>query len=851
MKKNFWKAALIALLLLFVIGNFLVKKGYVYMPTLHEITKEPVKLLRYIGIGKKERQSVYRDASVRIYSPNITRTYENANGETVLSKPDKITFFFNSSAANIELVGKEFTGVSMSPKCEGTWEWRDENTIVFTPANDWPANETYKINFPKEIFNNELALDSYSYEVKTPRFTARLKSFKIYQDPQKPRIHQIQAVFEFSHAVDAELFEKDVNLTIDKKRISTAITYDAIKRTAYVVSDPIEIIAKDQTAAIELGRIKSANGGQPAETKIKDVINIPSEEKFFRITDAKTIIMRNDKEEPEQFLEIDFTTGVDFSEMEGKVELYLLPLRHPDANKSSSGYGRDDDSYYDEDGNYIESRRPPSYNWKFSEVTPEILERSEKLDLQLMENPERVSAVYLYKYFAPDLARRHVYVKVKEGIKSEIDFTIKKPYAHIMTSAAFPKEVKLLQNGAVLPLEGSKRLTFVTRGVNGVKVDISRVLPSQINHLISQTYGSFAKPDFMNRYDFNESNIAQMFSKVIPLQISVSKANYSSVDMSEFLKSNNSSGLFFVKVQGYEPSTKSPDGPLDKRFILATDMGILVKKDRSNKHNVFVMSIKNGRPIPSVKVEILGKNGVAVLTQYTNDQGCAVFNKIEGYQNEQRPVAYVATNGSDVSFMPFERYDRNVDYSKFNISGEYSSNRERGMKAFIFSDRGIYRPGDDINIGVIVKNYDWSDVFGVPVKIIMKDPYNKTVFEKTVTLNASGFISVDGIKTQNVSPTGTYTVSAYLLQDNRREFLLGSESIRIEEFRTDTLKINAKIAGASGQGWTLPENLKAVITLNNFFGTPAQDRMVKAEYSVSPTEFRFSKYKDYRFPDPF
>ena len=839
----------------FVLSVIFVEKSYAI--SFSDILKAPFKAVSGLfKQDKKKSEAPYRDANLYIYSPGVTRTYVNSNDETVLAKPDPITINFNSSAANIELLYKEVGGISMSPKCDGIWKWESEYSLVFTPAQDWPANETYKIKFPKEIFNGELNLTQYSYEVKTPEFKVYLNSFNIYQDPKNPKIHQLQAAFSFSHSVDTKLFEKNLNLTIDKQSVNVSISYDSVKRTAYAVSEPIKILTKDQTASIELSAVKAVTGGKAMENKIINAINIPSEEKFFRLSGTKCLIVRNDKEEPEQFLEINFTTGVDISEMEGKVELYLLPLKHPESNKNTQGTYEyyDEGGYYDDSGNYIEHvsvSRPSSYRWSFSEVTPEILAYSKKLDLELMPAANKVSPAFMYKYFAPDLARRYVYVNIKEGIRSEIDFTIKKPYANLLESAAFPKEVKLLQNGAVLPLEGSKRLTFVTRGVNGVKVDLARVLPNQINHLISQTYGSFANPSFTNKYNFDENNISQMFSKIIPLEVSVSKANYSSVDLGEFLRTQDSSGLFFVNIQGFDPSTNSNNGPSDKRFILTTDLGILVKKDRSNKHNVFVMSIRSGRPVSNAKVEILGRNGVPVLTQYTNGEGCAVFNKIAGYSREKQPVAYVVTSGSDISFMPFERYDRSVDYSKFNVGGEYSSNKEKGMKAFIFSDRGIYRPGDDINLGVIVRNFDWSDVFGIPVKIVLKDPYSKTVFEKTVTLNSSGFISIDGIKTQNVFPTGTYTASAYLVKDNKREFLLGSESIRIEEFRTDTLKVSAKIAGSSGSGWALPENLKAVISLANFFGTPAQDRMIKAEYSVSPTEFRFSKFKDYRFPDPF
>lgn len=857
MKKRFPQTALAALLILCFSAYFPVKKVYAYPSLFGELLDKPVKLLKRIGIVKRKAaaETVYSDSDLYIYPPAITKVYENSNGETSLAKPEPITFYFNASASNIEIAGKEVGGISISPECEGVWKWESEYCLVFTPANDWPANETYKIKFPKEIFNGSLELKNYSYEVQTPAFAAELHEFALYQDPENPKTHRLQAVFKFSHCVDSALFEKNLKLTIDKKALSRSVSYDGVKRTAYVVSAPVEILTKDRTAAVELSSAKAASGGKAMEGKIGNTVNIPSQDKFFRIDGTKTVILKNDKEEPEQFLEISFTAGADASEMEGKTELYLLPRFHPDGDKNKTAEYEEEEEggYYDGDDDYIERtsvRRPASYAWKFSEITPEILAKSKKLDIKLMESEDKASKVFLYKYFAPDLAKRYVYVMIKEGIKSETDFTIKKPYSDLLVSAAFPKEVRLLNSGSLLPLDGSKRLTFVTRGVNGLKVNIARVLPNQINHLISQTYGSFGDFTFSNKYEFNESNISRIFSKIIPLEASVNKANYSSIDMGEFLKSAGSSGLFFIDVRGYDLPSNSADGPSDRRFILATDLGILVKKDKSSGYNVFVMSISKGQPVADAKVEILGKNGIPVLTRRTNGRGCAVFNKIEGYRNEKQPVAFVVTSGEDISFMPFERYDRAVDYSKFSVGGEYSSKNEKGMKAFIFSDRGVYRPGDEINLGVIVKNSDWSEISGIPVKTVLKDPYGKTVFEMATTLNGSGFFSVDGIKTENIYPTGAYTAGVYLVKDDKREFMIGSESLRVEEFRTDNLKIKAKIYGSSGQGWALPENLKALVAVNNFFAAPAQNRMIKAQYSLNPAGFAFPKFADYEFPDP-
>jgi uncharacterized protein YfaS (alpha-2-macroglobulin family) len=809
----------------------------------------------FIACGKTRNAAQSLD--VRIYAPDITSYYINSNDEAVLEKPNPLVFYFNESAANADLIDKEITSINVLPKIEGKWVWQDEYHLAFLPQQDWAAGEKYKITFPKEIFSPSFKIKQYSYEIQTPKFEVSLKHFALYQNPQDPKTHQIQAEFSFTHPVNDKSFEDSLTLKIDNKDFPFAVTYDKIKRNAYIVSQPVSILPKSRTATIELPSVKTQNGDKSFKEKIKSRLDIPSQDRFFRISGVSAVIVKNAQEEPEQFLEICFTDGVDAKELDGKVEIYLLPVNNPQDESRHSGevYDEDDnfEGYYDDDGNWTEPqrfRRPYSYKWHFSEVTPEILNMSQKLEIKQVENLQAISDRHMFKYKAPDIASRYLFVRIGGAIKSQIDFKIADASEYLIKSAGFPKEVNFLQNGSLLSLEGSRALTFKTRGVKGVKVKIARVMPEQINHLISQTYGTFGKPRFIN-YSFDQNNISQIFERNIPLAASPEKANYSSVDLGEFLKSQNSSGLFFVEINGYDFQNNYSEGVSDKRFILATDLAVLAKKDSSNRHLVFVMSIKDGAPVSGAKVEILGKNGIAVISRYTNEQGCAEFEKIEGYYNEKQPVAYVVSKGGDISFMPFLRSDREVNFSKFDIGGQYSYSKNEGLRAFVFSDRGIYRPGDSINFGIIAKDEKWGDVSGVPVKFVLKDPYGKTFFEKTVTLNSSGFLTIDDIKTHEVSPTGVYWAEVYIIKNERASSLIGNASVKIEEFRTDAIKVNAKITGTSAAGWTLPKDLKGFVSASNFFGTPSQEANVEASYSLSPVNFRFSKYSGFIFQDPY
>ena len=152
------------------------------------------------------------------------------------------------------------------------------------------------------------------------------------------------------------------------------------------------------------------------------------------------------------------------------------------------------------------------------------------------------------------------------------------------------------------------------------------------------------------------------------------KANYSAFDFSEHLRKpadgGSERGLFFLSARGWDPIKKKAIGSTkDSRFLLVTDIGILSKKNANGSHDIFLMSIKNGTPIAGATVEILGKNGIALQASKSDAEGHCAFSSVDKSLREKSPVAFVARNGDDVSFIPYAREDRALNFSRFDIEG--------------------------------------------------------------------------------------------------------------------------------------------------------------------------------------
>ena len=809
-----------------------------------KIKKNKILFGLIVFLGLVTLFSVYRafqkPAPVRLennelrYSNTIRppHIFMNETGSYVFGDPEPMFFnFFTPAIKDMSSIGKDFTrGIRMRPNVPGNWRWVSENSLIFTPENHWAPGETYRIRFDRSLFREGFTLSRYEYEISIAPNNVTITQFRLFQDPANPRTHQLQAVFFSDYPLDTAYFERNLSLRLDGRNINHTVAFSQLDRVATVTSDPVRIISTDQTAVVSLSGARSTLGGRALRERVSSEFIIPSDERFFYISSVTSNIAFDDENNPEQIIAVQFTDGINPEQMQGKVSVYLLPALHPDQPNA---------------------RR--NHSWRFGEANEEVLRASQRIDIEQMPAAADTVTDVMFRYRVTDLTNRYLYVRIDEGISSQIGLSTRRPVSNVIRVTPFPRKAQILQDGAIIPLGGSRRLTFVTRGVASAQFDIARVFPEQINHMISQTFGNFATPQFMNRFAFNEQNISQMFTRTLSLNAAPDRTNYSSLDLNEFLTGAQASGMFFVRIRGLDEGGRIIDAQGDNRFILVTDLALIVKRDIDNRNNVFVKSISRGTGAAGVRVNIIGRNGIAVASATTDATGFVQLPDVSNFRNERQPVAFVATRGNDLTFMGFNRHDRFVNYSRFDIGGEHVVRGARGAqgdtRAFVFTDRGIYRPGEDAQIGVIVRNTRWASLAGVPVQVVITDPFGQTALERLVTLNDKGFFEVN-FQTTHTAQAGRYNANVYLVHNDRREFLLGNTHFMVEEFRRDNLTINATILNAGNAGWETASSLQASVILNNLFGTPSQNSLVRANVRLVPTVFHFPQFRDYAFTNP-
>jgi uncharacterized protein YfaS (alpha-2-macroglobulin family) len=756
------------------------------------------------------------------------------------AKPEPLLIKFSDSVATLASVGKDVTtGIAVEPRIDGVWKWEDDRTLSLNPKADWPVGSDVVVTLAKRgLLVEQVRLKSYQARFRTAPFVAKITEAQFYQDPADPASKKIVATVNFSHPVDVADFERRILLReegrdgvilgigADDKKFK--VTYDKFKVNAYIHSEPMPIPSQPVKIAVSIeAGARSSRGGNGTTEAAKQLVTVPGLYSLA-LQGLELTLAENERLEPDRILMVKISADTHEKEVAGKVRAWVLPVHHPNTKP--------------------EERKHP-FNWSNpSQIGPEILAQSEPLKLEGVAAEREHVQQHGFKYSAD--AGRYVYVKVEKGLKSFGGYVMEKERDGILRVQRYPRQLRIASQGALLALSGEKKLAVLVRDVEGIRHEIGRLLPQQLQHLVTMSEGGFAKPNFNNNFD--DDNLAERHTQFEDMPPSEpGKPNYLALDLSKYLDGDGvKRGIFFVKVESYDPQKKRATGAVDKRLVVVTDLGMVVKRAIDGTQDVFVQSIVTGQPVAGVAIEVMGRNGQMIATQTTDATGRARLPDLAGFTRERAPSVYMARKAGDTSFLPYDRSDRVIDFSRFDVGGVNSSADAGKLSAYLFSDRGIYRPGEEIRVGMIVKASDWATkIAGAPLELELTDARGLVLRKDKIKLSQSGFEEVRHA-TQGTSPTGDYTVSLYIVKDGQRHSQLGAVTVRVQEFMPDRLKMSARFVRESVEGWVSPQDLKANVSLQNLFGTPADARRVTATVTLQPALPSFSKWRDYQFYDP-
>ena len=249
--------------------------------------------------------------------------------------------FTDKSVAPLAKIGKEVTsGISITPNISGQWLWKNDSELTFTPSQDWPAGQTYQINFDKSVFAKKIKLARYQYNFSTLPFAIDVGELKFYQDLTNPQQTRVVGTINFNFPVDSTSFEQHTYLemkqitsdqiNLAEQRIPLTFTYDKFKRTAYINSALINLptIPRHADLVIQPG-VNPEAGTSDIDEQIQNSVLIPDVGSFLQMHKVDATIAQDENDNPRQLIVIETSLGVSNDELEKHLHVYLLPKDMP------------------------------------------------------------------------------------------------------------------------------------------------------------------------------------------------------------------------------------------------------------------------------------------------------------------------------------------------------------------------------------------------------------------------------------------------------------------------------------------------------------------------------------------
>ncbi len=470
-------------------------------------------------------------------------------------------------------------------------------------------------------------------------------------------------------------------------------------------------------------------------------------------------------------------------------------------------------------------------------------------------------------------------VTIFEGIQSTDNYRLKNTYTENISFQQAKPEIRLLQSGVILPTSNNLKFNFEAINLRAVEVQVIKVYQNNVLQFLqnnnldgSSNIRSVARPIAKKLINLQENaslNLSRWNAFAIDLnelinpdpgaiyrielnyrkQYSLYKCegeaaddtpieeltdNYDEEEESSFWDTSQ-----YYYDDYYDYNWQERDNPCstsyfrDKKLsanILASNLGVVVKKGLNHSYMVTVNDIVTTNPLSNVKVTFYNYQQQEMGVATTDAEGMTGFDA-------DRPAYFaIASSGKQQTYVKLN--DGNaLSVSKFDVAGV---RLQRGIKGFIFGERGVWRPGDTLFLSFMLNDNANKLPQGHPVKFELRDPYGKVTHQETKTQGINNFYKFV-VNTSDEAPTGNWLAKVMV---GGASF---TKSLKIETIKPNRLKIKTTF-----EDEVLEANKSVTGNLEALWlhGAVAKNLQADINARFNATKTSFKKFPGYDFDDP-
>ena len=706
---------------------------------------------------------------------------------------------------------------SLSPSARGDVYFTDSRTIVFRPEKPLSAGQLYRVDFHVgKLFDlpREERTFSFSFQTVAQSFSVEVDGYEPY-DGRVPASNRITGLVRTADHMPADDVASLLKASQLNGRLPVQWRHDAEGRRHEFTVDSVRRL--DSRSEVLLTFDGKPVGISISETRVVPIPAIGD----FSVTDVGVV------QHPEQYVSVRFSD----------------PLRR---DQRLEGLIR--------------------------------LPQAEQLRFLIAGNEVRV-------YPGVRLSGTHE-VHIEEGILSDLGYRFRSPAIHSVVFEDMKPAVRLSGRGVIVP--GSDGLVFPFEAVNlhSVEVRIIRIYEDNVGFFL-QSNNLDGEYDLRragrlisrqtvrltgdhphdhgrwNTYSLDLSTLVQTEPGAIyrvelgfdrshssyPCpgaddesdgQLSITEHPWDD-DLEQEMAYWDAPGIYYSGYDYYPVwSWQEQDNPCHdayygkrrwaSRNVLASNLGIIAKGAAGNHMTFAVTDLLTTQPLQNVRLEVYNLQQRLMGSVQTDRNGMAELSF------DSKPFLLIAKHGDQRGYLRLDD-GSSLSLSRFDVEGQRV---QRGLKGFIYGERGVWRPGDSLFVSFVLEDHLRQLPQGHPVIFELLNPMGQVVERISRTQGHNGFYNFSTVTSPD-APTGNWTGRVTM------GGVSFSKLLKIETIKPNRLKIDLDFGVEQLEAHrTLQGTLRAAW----MHGAAARRLRTSVAVTMRAMQTRFEGYRGFVFDDP-
>lgn len=384
----------------------------------------------------------------------------------------------------------------------------------------------------------------------------------------------------------------------------------------------------------------------------------------------------------------------------------------------------------------------------------------------------------------------------------------------------------------VLPRVGTKGIPVVSVNADKAKMTLYKIGERALNEAIVN--GKFLKAqDQYSLSEIEDSYGVKVWSGTMEMGVTLNKEVITSFPVSQALPKREP-GVYVLVAETVDSRQESWKSKATQWFVVS-DIGLSTMQGNDGLH-VFARSLATAEPLGDVEIQLLTHSNEVLGTTKTDASGYAKLDAglVRGTASMAPGLVLARRNGAD--FVMVDLRKSSIDLSDRGVTGRKSPGP---MDAFMYTERGIYRPGETIHITSLLRDDKARGLGNVPLTLKLERPDGKLEATRVVQGQGAGGHSLS-YKLQSNAMLGTWYLRLYA---DPKGAALAEKRLLIEDFIPDRIEFDVT---AKAKAVSRKEPTRFEVDGRYLYGAPAAGLLVDGDVRFTSTN-RLAAFKGFVF----